>query len=233
MRGLHVEECAAVQRARPLDLLRPVLRILPVGRGHRNGERQVAQRLELRSVVVEADDLIRLAQLVRHLDGSVEELTLRFFTRQPENGLVLIVVPIAEEVPEAPFSDRSARGYVEVVLLRDRIAARQPQPLAGRRIDDRRRPESARIGAAGRPERVRNVVRERLFAHVVVIHLRVELVAARLDRQVQKRSQARLLAHVAGAADLHLLKAPEIEVAGVGVLPLGHVDAFEERLVLP
>ena len=81
VRRLHVEEGAAAQRARPLVLLRPVLRILPVGCGHRNGERQIAQRLELRSVVVEADDLIRLAQLVRHLDGSVEELTLRLFAR--------------------------------------------------------------------------------------------------------------------------------------------------------
>ena len=232
VRDLQVEKRAAAQCARPLDLLRTILRILPVGRGHRDGERQIAQRLELRPAVVEADNLVRLAQLIRDLDGPVEELALCFFAGKTEDRLVLIVVAITEEVPEPPLPDRPACVGIEVVLLRDRVAARQSETLAGRRIDDRRRLEPARINAAGCSERIGNVVRQRPVAEVVVVDLRRELVAARLDREIQERPHAGLLAHVARAAQLEFLEAPEIEIAGVSVCALGHVDAFQQRLVL-
>ena len=61
----------------------------------------------------------------------------------------------------------------------------------------------------------------------------MQAVAARLDSQVEERADPRLLAHVAGAANLHLLEAAEVEVAGVRVRPFGHVDALEQCLVLP
>ncbi len=136
----------------------------------------------------------------------------------------MVVVAVASEEPGLALHDRASAVHVEVVLLGDGVSGGETT---------RGRPVPVRVGPSTRLELVGDVVSDGIVVLIVVVHARRELVAPGFHREVQKRAGTGLLAHVAGAADRELLEAPEVEVAGVRVLPFGDVDALEERLVLP
>ena len=135
---------------------------------------------------------------------------------------VLIVQPVAEEAPGLAPPERPADVAVEVVLLLDLVAAGQ-----------RRAGEIAvLVLLVGHLQVVGDVVGDHVLVLVVAVPAAREAIAARLDADAEHRAAGEGRGVCPGAADLELLEAAEVEVAGVGVGGLGGVDALEPGLVL-
>ena len=90
----------------------------------------------------------------------------------------------------------------------DRLAARRAEADAGE--------VAVLVRRVGRLQVVGNVVGDRVLADVVAVPVAREAIAARLDADAQHRAAGEGAGVRAGAADLELLEAAEVEVAGVG-----------------
>ncbi len=88
------------------------------------------------------------------------------------------------------------------------------------------------VRLVGGAEGVRHVVADRRVALPVAVPVAREAIAAGLDGDAHVGAAAEAVGARAGAADLELLEAAEVEVAGVGAGAFGGVDAFELGLVL-
>ena len=125
----------------------------------------------------------------------------------PSVVLVLIVQAIAVEEPRLALPERAADVEVDVVLAVDRVAAAAARVLTE---------EAVLVALVGGAERVRHVVADRRVAFPVAVPVAGEAIAAGLDGDAQVGAAAEAVGAVAGAADLELFEAAEVEVAGVG-----------------
>ena len=129
------------------------------------------------------------------------------------------------------FHERTAEVAVEVDLLLRGVA---PADRLARALEAQAdaREHAVFVGRVEGAQVVGNVVGHLAFADVVAVPGAGEAIAARLDADAEHRAAGERAGVRAGAADLELFEAAEVEVAGVGGGAFGGVDAFDARLVL-
>ena len=217
-----VEEEAVAEHAGPFELPRVVARRLVAGRRDRHQRTEVAQFLQLVALVQEANHLIRAIELEGALEGVVVG-QLRARQRVDAEGvLVLVVQAVAVEEPRLLLPKRTADVEVDIVLAVDRVAAGEGR--AGE--------VAVLVLLVGSAEGVWHVVADRRVALPVAVPVAREAIAAGLDGDAHVGAAAEAVGARAGAAELKLFEAAEVEVAGVGAGAFGGVDAFELGLVL-